>query len=320
MAPDEVGRQPWIVQGLLKTSDASSSVGTWTIALASPCSCRCISCSGSRFRVHAPMRARTRRPPGQRRRRGPPTRNGVLSEPGDALVLVVAFFWAGYLMLEGFDFGVGILLPFVGRGEHDRGEMLETIAPVSDGNEVWLVVAGGATWRRSRPGTPPCSRAYVAPLGARPADGWCAVVEWRERDESSRWAACGSGRTSSPASARHSCRESRLPTWCRVCRSTPMGTMRRAGQPVQPVHRDGRPRRRGPLRDARRDDPDATDDRSAPAAGDERRTPLSWPAVALATILLAWTVVVATNANQKSACLLRWSPALRSWPSPPAPS
>ncbi|MGH3139620.1 MAG: cytochrome d ubiquinol oxidase subunit II [Gaiellales bacterium] len=59
---------------------------------------------------------------------------------------VIAFLWAGYFMLEGFDFGVGILLPFVGRDEEERGEMLETIAPVWDGNEVWLVVAGGATF------------------------------------------------------------------------------------------------------------------------------------------------------------------------------
>jgi cytochrome d ubiquinol oxidase subunit II len=59
---------------------------------------------------------------------------------------IVAFFWAGYLLLEGFDFGVGMLLPFLPRDEKERGEMLETIGPVWDGNEVWLVVAGGATF------------------------------------------------------------------------------------------------------------------------------------------------------------------------------
>jgi cytochrome d ubiquinol oxidase subunit II len=59
---------------------------------------------------------------------------------------VIAFLWAGYFVLEGFDFGVGILLPLVGRDEQERAEMLETIAPVWDGNEVWLVVAGGATF------------------------------------------------------------------------------------------------------------------------------------------------------------------------------
>ena len=59
---------------------------------------------------------------------------------------MIAFFWAGYFVLEGFDFGVGILLPFVGRNERDRRLMLETIGPVWDGNEVWLVVVGGATF------------------------------------------------------------------------------------------------------------------------------------------------------------------------------
>jgi len=59
---------------------------------------------------------------------------------------VIAFFWAGYLLLEGFDFGVGMLLPFLPHDEEERGAMLETIGPVWDGNEVWLVVAGGATF------------------------------------------------------------------------------------------------------------------------------------------------------------------------------
>jgi cytochrome d ubiquinol oxidase subunit II len=59
---------------------------------------------------------------------------------------VVAFFWAGYLVLEGFDFGVGMLLPFLPRTEQERGVMFQSIGPVWDGNEVWLVVAGGATF------------------------------------------------------------------------------------------------------------------------------------------------------------------------------
>jgi cytochrome d ubiquinol oxidase subunit II len=60
--------------------------------------------------------------------------------------LLIAFLWGGYFVLEGFDFGVGMLLPFVGRSERDRRTMLETIGPVWDGNEVWLVVAAGATF------------------------------------------------------------------------------------------------------------------------------------------------------------------------------
>jgi cytochrome bd ubiquinol oxidase subunit II len=59
---------------------------------------------------------------------------------------LIAGLWAGYLMLEGFDFGVGMLLPFLPRDEADRGVLLDTVGPVWDGNEVWLVVAGGATF------------------------------------------------------------------------------------------------------------------------------------------------------------------------------
>jgi cytochrome d ubiquinol oxidase subunit II len=59
---------------------------------------------------------------------------------------VVAFFWSGYFVLEGFDFGVGMLLPFLPRDEEERSEMFRSIGPVWDGNEVWLVVAGAATF------------------------------------------------------------------------------------------------------------------------------------------------------------------------------
>jgi cytochrome d ubiquinol oxidase subunit II len=59
---------------------------------------------------------------------------------------LIAFLWAGYFLLEGFDFGVGMLLPFVPRDERERGVMFETIGPLWDGNEVWLVVAGAATF------------------------------------------------------------------------------------------------------------------------------------------------------------------------------
>jgi len=60
--------------------------------------------------------------------------------------LLIAVLWVGYFILEGFDFGVGMLLPFVSRGEADRRAVLTTLGPVWDGNEVWLLVAGGATF------------------------------------------------------------------------------------------------------------------------------------------------------------------------------
>ncbi|MBO0708463.1 MAG: cytochrome d ubiquinol oxidase subunit II [Candidatus Dormibacteraeota bacterium] len=59
---------------------------------------------------------------------------------------IVALFWAGYLFLEGFDFGVGMLLPVLGREPRARSAMVGSIGPFWDGNEVWLIVAIGATF------------------------------------------------------------------------------------------------------------------------------------------------------------------------------
>ncbi len=69
--------------------------------------------------------------------------------------IVLAVLWTGYFVLEGFDFGVGMLLPYLGgrrytndpaEGEKRRRVMLNTIGPVWDGNEVWVLTAGGATF------------------------------------------------------------------------------------------------------------------------------------------------------------------------------
>ena len=60
--------------------------------------------------------------------------------------ILIAVLWTGYLVLEGFDFGVGMLLPFVAKDDNGRRVALNTIGPVWDGNEVWLLTAGGATF------------------------------------------------------------------------------------------------------------------------------------------------------------------------------
>jgi cytochrome d ubiquinol oxidase subunit II len=103
--------------------------------------------------------------------------------------VLVAFFWSGYLVLEGFDFGVGMLLPFVPRDEPERGAMLKTIGPVWDGNEVWLVVAGAATFA-----------AFPAWYGTMFSGFYLALLlvlffliirvvsfEWRSKGEGRRW-------------------------------------------------------------------------------------------------------------------------------------
>ncbi len=105
--------------------------------------------------------------------------------------VLVAFFFAGYFLLEGFDFGVGMLLPFLPRDERERRTMFESIGPVWDGNEVWLVVAGGAMFA-----------AFPAWYATMFSGFYIALLlllvllivrvlsfEWRERSESARWQA-----------------------------------------------------------------------------------------------------------------------------------
>ena len=58
----------------------------------------------------------------------------------------VAVLWTGFLLLEGFDFGVAALLPVLGRRTTDRHLMLRSIGPLWDGNEVWLITAAGAVF------------------------------------------------------------------------------------------------------------------------------------------------------------------------------
>ncbi|TCS83700.1 cytochrome d ubiquinol oxidase subunit II [Tepidibacillus fermentans] len=54
--------------------------------------------------------------------------------------------WAVYFMLDGFDLGVGMLYPFLAKDENERKLLLNSIGPFWDGNEVWLITAGGATF------------------------------------------------------------------------------------------------------------------------------------------------------------------------------
>ena len=104
---------------------------------------------------------------------------------------LIAVLWAGYFLLEGFDFGVGMLLPFLPRrgSERERSIMFEAIGPVWDGNEVWLVVAAGATfsafplWYATM-----FSGFYIALLLILVLLIVRVVsFEWREKSEHPRW-------------------------------------------------------------------------------------------------------------------------------------
>src|SRR4029453_17969747 len=84
--------------------------------------------------------------------RGPAARVRVLIQELRTMELTTVWFglspifWAGYFRLGEFVFGVETLLPVLGRDNREPRLLINTIGPVWDGNEVWLLVAGGATF------------------------------------------------------------------------------------------------------------------------------------------------------------------------------
>ncbi|MBH1933240.1 cytochrome d ubiquinol oxidase subunit II [Streptomyces sp. AV19] len=64
----------------------------------------------------------------------------------DFWFLLIAVLWTGYFFLEGFDFGIGVLTKALARDRAERRVLINTIGPVWDANEVWLITAAGATF------------------------------------------------------------------------------------------------------------------------------------------------------------------------------
>ncbi|MFD0304626.1 cytochrome d ubiquinol oxidase subunit II [Streptomyces sp. NPDC127119] len=64
----------------------------------------------------------------------------------DIWFVLIAVLWIGYFFLEGFDFGIGVLTKLLARDRAEKRVLINTIGPVWDGNEVWLLSAGGATF------------------------------------------------------------------------------------------------------------------------------------------------------------------------------
>ncbi|MFF1506944.1 cytochrome d ubiquinol oxidase subunit II [Streptomyces sp. NPDC058326] len=64
----------------------------------------------------------------------------------DVWFVLIAVLWIGYFFLEGFDFGIGVLTKLLARDRVEKRVLINTIGPVWDGNEVWLLTAGGATF------------------------------------------------------------------------------------------------------------------------------------------------------------------------------
>jgi cytochrome bd ubiquinol oxidase subunit II len=58
--------------------------------------------------------------------------------------VLISVLFIGFFFLEGFDYGVGMLLPFLGKDDNERRQIINTIGPMWDANEVWMITAGGA--------------------------------------------------------------------------------------------------------------------------------------------------------------------------------
>jgi cytochrome d ubiquinol oxidase subunit II len=105
--------------------------------------------------------------------------------------IIVAVFWVGFFVLEGFDFGVGALHSFIGKTETERRVAINTIGPWWDGNEVWLIVAGAGMFA-AFPGwyATMFSALYLAlALLLLALFGRGVSFEWRGKRDSARWRA-----------------------------------------------------------------------------------------------------------------------------------
>ena len=205
----EVGRQPWVVYGLLRTADAHTPTLTTSDVLTSLIGYVVVYAviysfglyyiyhllrDGPTDQAHEITRATpcVRWPPGwPKPRPARPDRPG-----GDAMdASWLAVFWAAliafailvYVLLDGFDLGIGVLFGTT-RDQNYRGQMLSAIAPFWDGNETWLVIIG-----------PVCSAPFrwSTRSSCRPLPSRCAVAaradlrgvafEFRYRTERMRW-------------------------------------------------------------------------------------------------------------------------------------
>ena len=138
--------------------------------------------------------------------------------------LLIAVLLTGYFVLEGFDFGVGMLLPVLGRDDRERRVLINTIGPVWDGNEVWLITAGGAMFAAFPEWYATLFSGFYLPLLlillALIVRG--VAFEYRgKRARARAGSAAGTCASSSARWCRRCCGASRSPTSCAACRSTP---------------------------------------------------------------------------------------------------
>lgn len=103
--------------------------------------------------------------------------------------ILIAVLYIGFFILEGFDFGVGMLQPFIGKNDVERRVVINTIGPHWDGNEVWLLTAGGATFAAFPMWYATMFSGFYLPLflllAALIMRG--LALEFRSKDENPKW-------------------------------------------------------------------------------------------------------------------------------------
>ena len=168
----ETGRQPWVAYGVLRTADAVSPVAANTVAttlvlfvlvygvvfamgiyyinrlIARGPNGAAIEPAGTATRSAAAVRrgagAKFSPRPDRRCRSSEPAKSRMAAMESYLPVIwaaIIGLAVAMYVILDGFDLGVGILFPFA-ESEHDRDQMMNSVAPFWDGNETWLVLGG----------------------------------------------------------------------------------------------------------------------------------------------------------------------------------
>ena len=208
--------------------------------------------------------------------------------------ILIAVLWIGYFTLEGFDFGVGMLLPVLAKDETERRVMVNTIGPVWDGNEVWVLVAGGATFAAFPEWYATLFSGFYLPLllilVALIVRG--LAFEYRHHRDEARWKArwdlaliVGSCRAGAAVGGR--VRQHRA----RRAHRREQGVHRQpvhAAEPVRPARRAGHPHS---LPHPRRDVHRAQDHRRHPAPGARPLGEGRAGAAVLAVVFLVWTQV-----------------------------
>ena len=210
---------------------------------------------------------------------------------GDLWFIIDAIFWVGFFILEGFDFGVGMLHSFLGRNDLERRVLVNTIGPTWDGNEVWLIVAGAVIFA--------AFPAWYATMFSASTSPWCSSsspsscrglsFEYQRKFDDPRWRSfwrVGPDRRerSDPVPAR---RRARRPA-ARAAHQQPPGVHRQLLRPSHPVRPVDRAHAGGPLAARRVHVPDVEDDRRTARASPEGAAAIGVVAIVVTFGFMTW--------------------------------